>query len=381
MAVIPNTSVNLATHVRDVLNADGGSVSNDVTTFFTAGAKINKWAKYKPVSYRKDFNLTDEERKSVYWGISNIPEFRRLGYLFNFVNGNTSSPNIPECGLQPEYFSYSLPSGGSASPYRLEDFCRYDTDAKPPIGEPAFTEFELSTNDTSISVVYTNTYFENGLSLYDIMGPVASNYYVGLAIVNSSGSIMRYITSESKLSSNGNDTLRWVLGNLGQSYVGSYKMFLFLSNNAYTTTQSSVATAEGSFIYLDFTLRNIEIKKNVLDFYVALTAWPSSSDSPSPLAEDTSGNLNYNIFLRNDESYTVTVNKFVLYAYRNGTNYGVIDVPVNTRFAASQQNTYNGTMGINTVSASDINSIKYIVIVDGNAIEGWGTITPTISPI
>ena len=62
MAVIPNSNVNLATNIRDVLNAAGGSVSNDTLSFFATSAKINKWAFYKPESFKKDFNLTETDR-------------------------------------------------------------------------------------------------------------------------------------------------------------------------------------------------------------------------------------------------------------------------------------------------------------------------------
>lgn len=34
MAVVPNSNVNLATNIRDVLNAAGGSATNEVITFF-----------------------------------------------------------------------------------------------------------------------------------------------------------------------------------------------------------------------------------------------------------------------------------------------------------------------------------------------------------
>ena len=40
MAIVPNTDVNLAGNIRDVLNAAGGSVTNDVITFFQTRANI-----------------------------------------------------------------------------------------------------------------------------------------------------------------------------------------------------------------------------------------------------------------------------------------------------------------------------------------------------
>ena len=45
--IIPNTKINLATNIRNVLNNAGGTVSNKTSSFFTPAAKINKWSKYK----------------------------------------------------------------------------------------------------------------------------------------------------------------------------------------------------------------------------------------------------------------------------------------------------------------------------------------------
>ena len=49
MAIVPNTDVNLAVNVRDVLNSAWGNVTNEVITFFQTRANINEWDKYKPV--------------------------------------------------------------------------------------------------------------------------------------------------------------------------------------------------------------------------------------------------------------------------------------------------------------------------------------------
>ena len=44
MATIPSSNINLATNVRNVLNAAGGSVGDDITTFFKSDANINPFA-------------------------------------------------------------------------------------------------------------------------------------------------------------------------------------------------------------------------------------------------------------------------------------------------------------------------------------------------
>lgn len=118
MAVIPNSNINLATNIRDVLNAHGSSCTNDVISFFDSRAKINEDSRYKPVSYGKNFDMTDADYYAVNWGFT-IPTYANYPAMKTAVaNGET--------------WIYNRPYGGSASPYRLGDFRRYDTDAQVP---------------------------------------------------------------------------------------------------------------------------------------------------------------------------------------------------------------------------------------------------------
>lgn len=101
--IVPETNVNLATHVRDALIAGGGSVTNDTTSFFKSEAKINRWSKRKP--FNKAVTFTDE------WD-----------------SGFVVTPS----GGDLYYLEYILPTGGEYSPYRLGDFRGYDSDAPAP---------------------------------------------------------------------------------------------------------------------------------------------------------------------------------------------------------------------------------------------------------
>lgn len=117
MAVVPDTNVNLATHVRDVLNAAGGSVTNDVLTFFQRDkSKLNVRSLYKPVSYPKIGRLTEAEFFSVDFGY-HIPSYGTFSQMKNGVNDG---------------WTYLPPTGGAQSPYRCSDFIGYDTEATAP---------------------------------------------------------------------------------------------------------------------------------------------------------------------------------------------------------------------------------------------------------
>ena len=119
MAVIPNNNIDLAKNIGQVLNSAGGSVNqNQPLTYFQADAKINDNSRYKPVSYGKNFDMTDNDFYAVDWGFS-IPTYSNFGTMKTAIkNGET--------------WTYVRPSGGSSSPYRLGDFRGYDTEAQVP---------------------------------------------------------------------------------------------------------------------------------------------------------------------------------------------------------------------------------------------------------
>lgn len=109
MAVIPNTNVNLATNIRDVLNA-----GNDVASFFSK-EKINKWSFYKPVELAsKLFDLDEEDFFAVNDGL-NVMWYDSAPEAYSAVVAD---------GMEWEYI---LPS----SVFRVGDFRGYDSDAEP----------------------------------------------------------------------------------------------------------------------------------------------------------------------------------------------------------------------------------------------------------
>lgn len=132
MAIIPNSNVNLSTNVRDILNAAGGNVTNDIKTFFTENANINPWSFRKPYNTDADkFKLTDEQIRDINCGL--IP-FQ--------MNSYTELPSIMDGEMNG--WEYRLPMGI----YRLGDFCGYKTDAYPMIAK--FVIADKVSNQTSV---------------------------------------------------------------------------------------------------------------------------------------------------------------------------------------------------------------------------------------
>ena len=102
--------------VAPITTTDVGTVlqssSHDVGTLCSLNS-INKWAKYKPVRYSTVTKLTEEQLKSVNYGLvpSENPEIvSKEGLTYD-----------GEIQLGAEWI-YNKPTGGSSSPYRLGDF-------------------------------------------------------------------------------------------------------------------------------------------------------------------------------------------------------------------------------------------------------------------
>ena len=138
MAIInaPVTIANVASIVRS-----GGTDLADII----ANGNINKWAKYKPivratvdtVSGQWDRNNNTWLASANWWrggdghcGLT-FSVFSELGTL---TNSNTFLYKLYHLQLP---WTYTKPSGGSNSPYRLQDFAKYDSDAVPCVGQLA----------------------------------------------------------------------------------------------------------------------------------------------------------------------------------------------------------------------------------------------------
>lgn len=229
MATVPSTNVNLATNIRDVLNAAGGTVSNAIVTFFQSVAKLNPWARYKPIRYAKDFAITNAQRKSVNYGLT-IPS-----YTYAEVTANTI-----------KNWSYALPTGGSSQPYRLDDFCNnenraspgYNTEAQPPI----LFSFADLTNSYVYNTVYQGTlpYVRVRYRLNDnVQSAGLSNAEIPMGDLNISGittgSIGDYLASvtNGSLIANSADTLGLKFGTSVNDMVINLEDFTV--ENAFTT--------------------------------------------------------------------------------------------------------------------------------------------------
>lgn len=165
MAVIPNTDVNVQ-DIGQVLNSAGGSVNvNQPLTYFTASAKINKWAKYKPVVFSQDF----PDRSSEWWkaddGWCGFNPVTTTSHI-NLVKNYKSNSNTWDYKLIPQ-----------GKPYRLGDFAGYYTDAQPFLASEITKGYSKKFNreyDSDTIYIQHNSVSDYEITLHDLKTKISS---------------------------------------------------------------------------------------------------------------------------------------------------------------------------------------------------------------
>lgn len=276
MAIIQETNVNLATHVRDVLNAAGGSVSNDVTTFFKAGANIDMWSRYKPmvIAGIPFLNLWDKMDSTRYYyqgvegkcGLSYDVYTDAGTFKSELVRGTTG-------------WSYTPPKGGTSEPMRLGDFRRYCTTAINPLG--AIPSNHIATRlpsgdsvqlDIGVNVPVGTTY-NLGISDFYAGSIPFSDMYLGVYLVRKGDSTGRFITSENTIGTNGVMSIVFPL-NYGEG--GTYIAYMFLSS----VVQDGINEKDGTFVSIGGTAMNgagQEISIQAAGTLYTITAYASAT--------------------------------------------------------------------------------------------------------
>lgn len=118
--------------IADIKNALGVS-SNDLGTLCKSSS-INRWAMFKPEKHTALVSITLEQRKANHMGLAvkSVPLLKDSG-------DGIATNSLSDVLAQISEWTYTKPSGGSASPYRMSDFVDmratsslgYDHNAKP----------------------------------------------------------------------------------------------------------------------------------------------------------------------------------------------------------------------------------------------------------
>lgn len=258
--------------------------SNDLATLCKSD-NINKWARYKPIKYNCLFKPTEEQRKEVNYGISNIPYYRLLGVMTQDVINNSmqNATNISTLDTRIEPWHYQQPIGGYASPYRLGDFDGYFANASAPIG--AITETEINSSlSGKVSVVFNkNTDTVSSLTFNDLASDKDfSNQYLGLCL--SDGNKSFYMTQKVGFDE-GDDVTISMLDSFG-IFFRTAKLFPYFDNKTrlvlvafvfISTTpivaDKNITMNNNVFTPLYFTKCNIVISKKDINIELTTYAW------------------------------------------------------------------------------------------------------------
>ena len=126
--IIPINNVSMS-DIRDTLNANKGSVGNNLVSFFSTASNVNPHSKRKPVikavDFCQDFDASQPNYNATWWkGINNRCGFKK----FNTSSGYTDLGYIYRNNIKWEW---DPPKGGTSEPMRLGDFRGYKPSAQP----------------------------------------------------------------------------------------------------------------------------------------------------------------------------------------------------------------------------------------------------------
>lgn len=261
MTLVNGVLVQAPVKQSDIQGALGISSSVNKWSQLCMHGNINKWAKYKPISYNTPANLTVAQRKSVNYGITNIPVWTGNGAvnkIGNFWFGvDRSSTNAPQCGDQNVYWGYQRPTGGASSPYRELDFNNYKHDVVAPIGGCTQSTIIISaTGSLTIPFSGNGSGQSDGYTvpLSELTGVGVStgmfgNLYMSVMIRKVGTSIYYVASRDSKWSDdNSTSVTRSVTVAIGNALVGSCEVFPFLSTKKFENFTNNLSGETGPVV-------------------------------------------------------------------------------------------------------------------------------------
>lgn len=208
---------------------------------------INMWARYKPetpvyinTTYGlKPITLNERRQNGYSIYINQASVFGSISRLVTDLRDNGGT-------LAKGYFVYRMPTGGSASPYRLTDFENYWKSAPQPIRapyNPTDRVFVKSNGDVDVYYYVELNGSEYGLGLTDLRLSSDANqigeYYFGILLYDPSGSGYYAATQTTKMkNSTTGDLLGVTIPGLPQ-LEKTYQMVPFIATLPITNASAS----------------------------------------------------------------------------------------------------------------------------------------------
>lgn len=181
---VSNGRITAPVSIQDVKTVLGMS-SNDVGTLCKSG-KINKWSKYKPVSYPALFPSGEAQWRgdaaSTLWGM-------QVDILDDAPIWNGGKDVYEESSFPHYNYVYDKPVGGAIAPYRLQDFNGYNHNATElyiqEIQKGTVDEIYVHNTTTETEKFYFFVYSggTGGIKFSDIADVVSGSSVYGLRLV------------------------------------------------------------------------------------------------------------------------------------------------------------------------------------------------------
>lgn len=194
-----------------------GLASNDVGTLCKS-SNVNKWSKYKPVSFASNSPIT----------LANI-QYTNYGFNIPYTADNSD-------GSLGTTWTYIKPSGGSSSPYRLGDFRLYNHSSVQPFSTVIPNSVATSGGGENVKLIINSVASDN-VSFNDLF-PTASNYF-GVCIVR--GTQIFYKTASTTIANSG--TTIMINDSSLTTTAGSVTVYLFVTGSIISSWNADVTQA------------------------------------------------------------------------------------------------------------------------------------------
>lgn len=255
MAIIKDSQIDLTAHIGQVLNAAGGSVTvNQALTYFTPAARINKWSKKKPVSVAQDARLLDNQFKLANYGLD-----------VSYIGTKTPQTVIIDASKGKEFYPYKLPTGTSASPFRLSDFIGYNTEAKAPYSLSVSSNISVQSFPATIpfTIILNNSEFK--LTDFAAWEDVFSSGYFAILYssgLNNNSQVMMYKPA------NPTQYADKLYGEIQVSAPGTYHIVGVYAKESASNGTTDVSSRADNYMPIPNGYARVTVSRNVVYGYV-----------------------------------------------------------------------------------------------------------------
>lgn len=304
MAIIPDDNVNLATNIRDVLNAAGGTVDNNASSYFLKTSNLKMWSRFKPVVIANVLFVRLWEN-DAYKGADG-----QCGITIPVYSSYTTLQSALKNGTH--VWSYTPPKGGMSEPRRIADFRRYNSEAINPIGRlpSSLAVTRISGTDyldLSVEVNVQSGHPTNlGLSDLSVNSIDLSEMYLGVYLVRKSGGLKDYFrTNTSPIGTESTLDMRIPLA-YGEG--GTYTAYMFLSS-----VEQGDSPSNGTLISLNKEGEEVKIVGAGTTHVINVIPYVESVGSKTYTVE---------VYLQNNGSSSVTFKNVYVQVKYDGRNEG-----------------------------------------------------------